>query len=566
MILYEQPSRGGLQVVAYAPARAGLRSGIRAGMPLAEAIALHEHARCAAAAEGHQPAYAGRSEDQSVDVGRWESLHLEAYDPVADRLALAALARECQQFSPLVSLEDAPRPSSLLLDVSGVAGLFGGEARLAGLVAGHLTQQGWTARLAIADSVGAAWAVAHDGRLSAPRVVLPGESQAALAALPTAALRLSPATVTMLAELGVRQIGPLAALPRDTLLGRFGAEPLWRLDQALAGASDTASAEKAIESLTVQRLFEFATDRLETIAAALDQLLAQLIGLLAGDHRGILRLAGRLDRVGAAPLEFEVGLYRPSVSRRHLLELLRLRLEGLRFAAQRAPVEGLRLTVTAAAPLVSEQQALFDSGNPLESPRQLAALVDRLASRLGRQAVLRPCLLDDAQPEYACQYLPLDAQPPQPRQQIARGQADARQHGQALVRRDGCSALPRRQPAASGRCACCRLRSRWRPRRSRRMGRRLAFVGTAACCTSCGLGARSASRRAGGDRPACRRPGCLRRGAIITAWRPAPAAASGCFAVCMTAAGFCTASSCDRLPRRLPQGMLIRSPAHARSG
>lgn len=180
-----------------------------------------------------------------------------------------------------------------------------------------------------------------------PRVVLPGESQAALAALPTAALRLSPATVTMLAELGVRQIGPLAALPRDTLLGRFGAEPLWRLDQALAGASDTASAEKAIESLTVQRLFEFATDRLETIAAALDQLLAQLIGLLAGDHRGILRLAGRLDRVGAAPLEFEVGLYRPSVSRRHLLELLRLRLEGLRFAAQRAPVEGLRLTVTA---------------------------------------------------------------------------------------------------------------------------------------------------------------------------------------------------------------------------
>jgi protein ImuB len=203
------------------------------------------------------------------------------------------------------------------------------------------------------------------------------------------------------------------ALPRAALLGRFGEEPLQRIDQALATAAEVVTIQKPAEQLVAQRLFEHPTDRRDLIEMVLQQLLGSLTAPLAGERKGILRLACRLARPGSSPVQFEVGLYRPSGSVRHLLDLIGLRLEALQFrTSRRSPVEAVQLGVTAAAPLSVEQQELFHNGNSREAPRQLAALVDRLASRLGREAVVRPCLLADAQPEYACQYLPLDVSIP----------------------------------------------------------------------------------------------------------------------------------------------------------
>ena len=69
------------------------------------------------------------------------------------------------------------------------------------------------------------------------------------------------------------------------------------------------------------------------------------------------------------------------------------------------------MTVAAAGLLELEQQELFEDEPQHSRPRHLACLVDRLTSRLGRQAVLCPKLLADAQPEHACQYLPAQVEP-----------------------------------------------------------------------------------------------------------------------------------------------------------
>ena len=95
-------------------------------------------------------------------------------DPHAGRRALEAVARRCLRYSPLVGLEAAPAPTSLFVDLTGVAALFGGEAALAERIVRRTTVRrtaagGLAVRAAVADTLGAAWAVTHFGKAEGGR-------------------------------------------------------------------------------------------------------------------------------------------------------------------------------------------------------------------------------------------------------------------------------------------------------------------------------------------------------------------------------------------------------------
>jgi protein ImuB len=113
-----------------------------------------------------------------------------------------------------------------------------------------------------------------------------------------------------------------------------------------------------------------------------------------------------------------VGFYRPTATERHVGEVVHLKLERLSF---RESLVAICLNVLAIDRLEFRQREFFAPEANREAPRELAALVDRLASRLGSHAVLRPWLLADAQPEFACQYRPVCSLSP------ARQRAGARQ-------------------------------------------------------------------------------------------------------------------------------------------
>jgi len=81
-------------------------------------------------------------------------------DPAGDAAFLERLALWAQRWGPWSALDP---PDGLLVDVSAVAHLFGGEARLLADAQASLAARGLAARLAIAPTAGAAWAFAHHG-------------------------------------------------------------------------------------------------------------------------------------------------------------------------------------------------------------------------------------------------------------------------------------------------------------------------------------------------------------------------------------------------------------------
>src|SRR5262249_6284152 len=152
------------------------------------------------------------------------------------------LAEWAGRYSPIVGLEEGPAPQNLLLDVTGCASCFCGEDRLANLATHEPSKcaplalrrgegKVWFARVAIAGSVGAAWALAHYG--NTPCVIGAEDAERALFPLPVAALRLPALEIEALAVLGIEQIGSLAALPRAGIAARFSPIVLQKLDQAM---------------------------------------------------------------------------------------------------------------------------------------------------------------------------------------------------------------------------------------------------------------------------------------------------------------------------------------------
>jgi len=427
--LYEEASRGALRIVECSAAAWARR--IRPGMSLAEATALanppadkNRSLSSAASTSAGQ-----RVRDDSSHAGppalhSASDLHLERYDPIAARAALVELAGWCEQFSPSVGLEEAERPESLLLDVTGLGHLFGGEENLCAQVAEAFAGRGLQIRLALADTIAAAWALAHFAKAScasgasqvpgvpqAPVVlVAPGEAVEAVSQLPIAALRLTAEPARLLVELGLVQVGQLQAISRAALGTRFGAELLRRWDQLTGETDEVIHAEEPPAELQAIWSSEHPVARNDVIEAVVERLLTQVAEALALQGRGVVRLTCRLrgvgqqHRVGSVSGQFLLALFRPSATGRHLFELARLQLERLRLAE---PVTEIVVSVTASDLLECRQGELFAEEGGREDRRQLAGLIDRLASRLGRERVLRARRTHDAQPELACRYEPL---------------------------------------------------------------------------------------------------------------------------------------------------------------
>ncbi len=364
------------------------------------------------------------------------------HDPQEDIEELCALAEQAQQFSPLVGLEQLdkklwagrtlPQPECLLLDVTGIAGLFGGEAELLAAVCQWLSGQHYFGCVSLAGSVGAAWALANY-QLRAPVTTsaasatdhgLPacrhcraplGEDLSAIAQLPLAALRLAPETVHALQRLGVRTIGQLEQLPRDGLATRLGAQLLARWDQAAGRQSESIIALHSLPDWCLEQTLEFPTQHRATMEELVRRLAVQLSERLNRRGEGALRIVCRLDLVETPPLVMQLGLFRPNSDAEHLQMLLAGQLEqqlrSRAVAGGTPPLWRLSLQATLTAPLVWRQIDLFEAGESVDR-QQIARLVDTLSSRLGRKQVLSAQVRREAQPELSCTLQPLTGRRP----------------------------------------------------------------------------------------------------------------------------------------------------------
>jgi protein ImuB len=165
--------------------------------------------------------------------------------------------------------------------------------------------------------------------------------------------------------------------------------------------------------------FEYGIDRLEVLHQVLEQLTESIAASLLRMNRGARQVECRLHHERAEPVRLVVGLSRPRRSAPYLGMLLRTQLERVQLAE---PVVAVSLHAVMVEPLADNQHDLFETERAHEE--ELSALIDRLSNRLGPEAVTRPLLLADAQPEYACRFEPVV--PARHEQQAAPGKEKAR--------------------------------------------------------------------------------------------------------------------------------------------
>jgi len=193
-------------------------------------------------------------------------------------------------------------------------------------------------------------------------------------------------------------------LPRNELKARFGAILLQRLDQALGEQPEIIARTHSPTNFFVEWLFEHPVAQQSVIQQVIRQLIERLCFLLLKQDTGSLQLSYRLTCQDSKPVTFEVGCYRPSADASHLWKLTETQLERLML---RDPVTSISLCSIRHDRLSRRQKELFDDDHIRQDSSLVAALIDRMSSRLGRQAIVRCVLQSDAQPEKAYRYEPL---------------------------------------------------------------------------------------------------------------------------------------------------------------
>ena len=376
-------------------------------MPLAEATALGNQYDGLPRPSNHGNDGLGRP---SYKESRF---HIEPYDSFEDHKTLEELAVWCHQFSPLVGLAEEEPVETLLLDVTGIAPLFGGEQALNRQIETAFLQQHLTVQIGSANTVGAAWALAHYAcrvrETHRPqhvevRFTHPTSDYSGLAELPIEALRLPPVIVETLTRLGLERIGDLIPLPRNELKARFGTTLLQRLDQALGQQPEIISQIHSPTDFTAEWIFEHPVAQQSVIQQVIRQLIERLCFMLLKQGTGSLQLTNRLTCQDNGLVVFEVGCVRPSADAKHLWKLTEMQLERL---VLRNPVTSIVICATRHDRLSQQQKELFDDDVMRRDSPLVASLIDRMAGRLGRQAIVRCVLQSDAQPEKAYRYEPL---------------------------------------------------------------------------------------------------------------------------------------------------------------
>lgn len=318
-------------------------------------------------------------------------------EPEADYLALGKLADWCQRYSPLSGIDRLEGlwgdqwfsgDDGLWIDVTGCAHLFGGEETLLADLSRRLTDLGIRHGLGLAETLGAAWAIARY-RPDAP-IVQPGELPQALACLPVSGLRLSPGTVTLLRRLGLKRIGELADLPRLALGKRFsskevGEAVLLRLDQIFARQDEPRRPRHPLPVFRTEQGFLEPIIELEALAHVMSPLICELCRMLEKAGQGVERLTLLVFRVDGDVRSLRVGASRPTRDGGHIERLFAERLDSIDVGFG---IEKLVLHADQAVPLGAKQTSLGgDITETADQDENLAQLIDRLANRLGPEAV-----------------------------------------------------------------------------------------------------------------------------------------------------------------------------------
>jgi protein ImuB len=338
-----------------------------------------------------------------------EFLQVRAVDTAADDAALRRLTLWATRYTPTASPWDEENGADgFFLEVEGSAHLFGGEKSLIADLSVRLEKNfGLPARLAVAATPGAAWALARFH--ATPLCILPsGHEAEALSPLPVEALRLGPDICATLRRLGFKTVGALLDKPRAPFAARFSAKLLRRLDQALGRVDEPLvpvvpppvyhSLRYLLEPIATQ----------EAVVALASRLMQTLAHVLVRDDVGARTLKLSLYRVDGGVKTLDIGLTLPTRSAAHVARLIELKLDAAATDDAGFGFEAVGLAITRAEPMPAQQTELPSTESDADRTERCAALVDALRQRLGPQRVRRFAAVASHLPERAEVLLPVE--------------------------------------------------------------------------------------------------------------------------------------------------------------
>jgi protein ImuB len=359
-----------------------------------------------------------------------ERLVTRPRNPLAEARFLAVLRRWAGKFSPWVAEEGE---AGLVVDLTGCAHLFGGEAPLMQVVRDDCHDMGLAVQMGLADTRGAAWALArHAGAAAAPdrngdaidqearatrsragkrhwskggaapqvatqgpapgmHIAAPGHTYAALAPLPIAALRLDDDTAAQLARLGLRQVQDLVGQPRAALARRFGRGLVYRMDQALGSAPEPVSPARPPDHFAIRLTLPEPIGLAEDMLAGIDRLLPALCARLDTRRRAIRRLRLEAHRADHGVAAVEVALARPSTDPARIRPLLEMKLDDIDagFGIDMLRLEAVQTEPVHEARPVGHLEAGQAVADRLARADALDDLMGRLGARVGMEAITR---------------------------------------------------------------------------------------------------------------------------------------------------------------------------------
>jgi protein ImuB len=333
-------------------------------------------------------------------------------DPAEDARLIEAIADGCDRYTPIVAIDP---PDGILLDISGCAHLFGGEEALLADLRVRLERLGLTTRSALADTPDAAHALARHAR----------SAEAQLDALPVEALELGGEESVALRRAGLKRIGDLRARPSQLLSARFGEAAADRLARVAGGRDLRITPRRAEPALLLERRFAEPIGRTEDALAAIGELMTGAARRMEEAHRGGRRFEAQLYRTDGLVRRLRVETGLPVRDPATVMRLFDERLAAL--ADPVDPGFGFDL-VRLAVPLF---EAMAPVQLPLEggalAEGELAQLLDRLSTRLGRNRVRRLAPRDSHVPEQAAFAFPaIEAGPAGPWPEPERGEPPLR--------------------------------------------------------------------------------------------------------------------------------------------
>jgi len=303
-------------------------------------------------------------------------------EPAKDAAALRRLAEWCSRYSPWTAPD---RVDGIRIEITGSAHLWGGEEALAADLATRLDRRHIAGRIAIADTLGAAWAMARFAEGKSPVILLPGDCRNPLIPLPVEALRLDPPTTQGLRRVGLKRVGDLSGMPRDALTRRFGEMVVRRLDQAQGDLPEPLSPLGEAPTRRVRLSFAEPIVDPADLLRATERLVEDLVPRLAQEGIGARHLDLAFHRVDGRVERIRLGTARPSRDPRHLVALFKERLDTV---DPGLGIEDVILAAFAVEPLPPEQIGLAGH-TPTNETNGIAPLLDRLCNRLGFAAVSR---------------------------------------------------------------------------------------------------------------------------------------------------------------------------------